>query len=223
VAGQVNDETFDQLEAPDSGLAAGTPPEQATRDAAGAPPRVPPAVDVPTLQRAYTQKSQSWAAVTKALGLEKDTPVDVVTARLAELQAPRGVDDEPLDPDTTRRVLALENREWNAEVAIYGEPAQHARTFYEKVRSHPGMSPSEVVPVFMSAVEAAVKARMEEAPAAVPEESPPEQAPSFRQEAPMTARTTGGIDTTGIADLPAKERDQRVVDWLRAKLPQPRG
>lgn len=215
------DMTFDQQEAMDSGFGTGTPMEQPPAEAPAAPPRPPAAVDVPTLQRAYTQKAQSWSAVTKALGFEKDTPVDVVTARLAELQAPRGPDDEPLDADTTKRVLALENREWNAEVAIYGDSAQHARTFYEKVRAHPGMSPSEVVPVFMAAVEAAVEARMAGTPEPEGVVSAPEPAqPQFRQEAPMTPRNKGDLDPAAIADLSGKDRDRTVVDWLRAKLPQ---
>ncbi len=213
---QVNDTAFDPSGMQDSGdLDGGTPGELAAQQAPAATNnRIP--VDVPRLQREYTQSNQRWSEVAKALELPKDAPVDVVISRLAELQSsPRGQDDEAMDPETYKRTRALENREWAAEAAIYGETANYARTLFEKVRSHPNMSPSDVATSFYAAVDAAVEARM--AGTSVDEEAAPEpDQPTFGQEAPMTRPRSAGLDIP--LDVTGTERENRISDWVRSGL-----
>lgn len=215
---QVNDTALDAPETADSDLEGGTPQEQAPAQApAATAPRV--SVDVPRLQREYTQVNQRWSEVAKALDLPKDTPVDVVISRLAEIQAPRGEDEAVLDPDQVRRQKSLENREWAAEQAIYGETAIHARTFYEKVRKHRDMPPSELMTAFAAAVEAAADARMAGAPPAEGEEAAPEPPqPNFRGEAPMTPPTQGELTRDTFAGKSKRETEDGIANWLGQKL-----
>ena len=109
--------------------AQGTPPEQAPPAAPAVPASSKPPVDVRQLQKHATQSLQKWGVVADALGLEKDTPVDVLRAHLEERleAASRGAgEDEEVDPAAIRRIRSLENREWKAEESIYGEMAIHA-------------------------------------------------------------------------------------------------
>lgn len=216
---QVNDTAPDAQDAADSDLEGGTPQEQPTAQAPVATARTPIPVDVPRLQREYTQANQRWAEVTRSLGLPKDTPTDVVAARLAELQTPRGEDDGPLDPEAIKRLRSLENREWAAEQSMYGDTALFARTFYEKVRSHPNMSPSDVATEFYAAVDAAVDARMAGAPPQGEEAAPERPQAGFRQEAPLQPPAQGGLDAKELDGLSTRDRENRITDWIKSRLP----
>jgi hypothetical protein len=216
VVAQVNEPALDAQETQDSDLEGGTPQEQPAPQAPAATSSKVP-VDVPRLQSEYTKVSQRWSEVARALDLPKDTPVDVVISRLAELQTPRGEDDAVMDPETLRRQRTLESREWAAEQAIYGETAIHAQTFYEKVRKYPNMPPSEVMTVFAAAVEAAAEARTAGAPPS--EEAAPEpRQPDFREEAPLTQPGQGDLDPAQLAGKSKREQEDGIANWLRKGL-----
>ena len=206
----------------DPGDAEGTPEEQAP----AAPPAVPasskPPVDVRQLQKHATQSLQKWGVVADALGLEKDTPVDVLRAHLEERleAASRGAgEDEEVDPAAIRRIRSLENREWKAEESIYGEMAIHARSFYEKVRARKDMAPADLMVEFAAAVQAYADAQTEAAP--IEEEPEGEAAPPdrFRQEAPIDRPTTG--QPRFEPDMDPREREQAQLGFLRNLLRGP--
>lgn len=156
---------------------AGSPTPDQPAAAAAPPPtqsRPPVEVDVPALQRGFTQATQQNAAIKAALGLPKDADISTVTEAISALKAKgtsKPAADE--DPRIAQMRADLVETKWRANERIYGPLATQARSFMEAAQSD---DPDEMMAVFYTAItESARTGTAQSAPAAT---TPEVQAPA---------------------------------------------
>ena len=147
---------------------AGSPtPDQPAAAAAPPPAQSKPQaeVDIPALQRGFTQATQQNAAIKAALGLPKDADISTVTEAISALKAKgsnKPAADE--DPRIAQMRADLHETKWRANERIYGVHAQQARALAEAIASD---DPDEVMQAFYTAVtEAAASGQARSAPEA---------------------------------------------------------
>lgn len=103
----------DEITAPASPEADGTPPEQPTPAAAPEAAR-----NDPQLVAAYTQATQTNSAVRSALGLGRDAGTAQILDAIASLKQRQ--EDESLDPRAAKDLARANEAMWRAQSSIYG-------------------------------------------------------------------------------------------------------
>lgn len=130
----------------------GTPQEQPEQPVgATSPAKASLPVDVPALQRGYTQATQAFAEVKRELGLPKEASLAEVKAAIAATRyAEQGGEDyASLDPAVQQKLVTLEETVWAQNQMIYGDAAVKAR---ELQQAAVNASPQEFMAMFHQAV-----------------------------------------------------------------------